>query len=146
MVLFKNTLLPTAHSSRHKQLKLCIAALEHKLHFSDVHINFVEGGSACVCFNEHLENGNAVFSPAFLGDCNMVVKLVCASNVASYNLHWNFMFIYFRMYICIKIHKMWCSVRYKYTHTVLKLSALNITWLTLARYIRKKTCSVIHCK
>lgn len=29
-----------------------------------------------MCLNEHLEDDNAVFSPAFLGDCNMVVKLV----------------------------------------------------------------------
>lgn len=31
---------------------------------------------ACVCFNEHLENGNAVFSPASWSDCNMVGKSV----------------------------------------------------------------------
>lgn len=68
----KNASLPTAQKSGHTEL--CIGSLEHKLHCSDEHINFVDRENACMCSNEHLENGKAVFSPAFWSDCNMVGK------------------------------------------------------------------------
>lgn len=77
MLWFKNSLLPTAQKSGHRELRLCIGSLEHKLHCSEEYINFVDGGKACICFNEHLENGNAVFSPASWSDCNIVGKSAC---------------------------------------------------------------------
>lgn len=70
---FKISVLPTAQKSGHRELRLCIGSLEHKLHCSDEYIDFVHGEDACICFNEHLENGNEVFSPASWNDCNMVV-------------------------------------------------------------------------
>lgn len=50
--------------------------MERKLHYSDMYISSVEGENACMCFNEHLENGSAVFSAAASSDGNMVAKLV----------------------------------------------------------------------
>lgn len=97
MLWFKISVLPTAQKSGHRELRLCIASLEHKLHCSDEYIDFVDGEDACICFNEHLENGNAVFSPASWNACNMVVIIslleVIQTGVYIYvAYHWYFMF------------------------------------------------------